>query len=202
MHMAEAFIQSHLHCMVYILLVKAFPGNQTHYLCVASIQCYVMPSITGQPDCSSIWHHLWHRNYTLHLILGHKCGRSFRLAELKYSKASLNKLTSLFSLPCFLFSVWDAVFCVLHGRPQWMGSGRSGVHGAIAQWPVPTGRSRGRGSAQRLLMGDLSAEDIGRRAENAPILSVQVRLRFLLNLIHLKGNLCVYLYFSIQSKVF
>ncbi len=62
---------------------------------------------------------------------------------------------------------------------------------------MPTERNSGRGSAQRLLMGDLSAEDIGRRAENAPTLNAQVRLRLLLHLINFKGNLVVYFSFSI-----
>ncbi len=105
----------------------------------------------------------------------------------------LRKLTSLCNISLLHLG---CCFCVLHGRPQWTGSGRSGVRGAIAQWPVPTELNSGRGSAQRLLMGDLSAEDIGRRAENAPTLNAQVRLRFLLHLINSKGNLNLLFYFQ------
>jgi len=39
MHLADAFIQSDLHCpskYIYILISFCFPGNQTHNLVVAS----------------------------------------------------------------------------------------------------------------------------------------------------------------------
>lgn len=50
-------------------------------------------------------------------------------------------------------------------------------------------------------MGDLSAEDIGQRAENAPTLTAQVRLGFLLHLINSKGHLGVYFSFSTFKAV-
>ncbi len=44
MHLADAFIQSDLHCIqvtvFYILSALAFPGNQTHDLGVASAMLY------------------------------------------------------------------------------------------------------------------------------------------------------------------
>lgn len=37
MHVADDFIQSYLRCILHILLVCVFPGNQTHDLDIASV---------------------------------------------------------------------------------------------------------------------------------------------------------------------
>lgn len=73
--MAEA-IQTHLHCMVNILLVNAFPGKQTHDLVVASIKCYVMPIVEPSKQIAVPFGTTSeHRNYVFYLILGHRYGR-------------------------------------------------------------------------------------------------------------------------------
>ncbi len=57
MHLAEAFIQSNLHCIqvtvFYILSALAFPGNRTHDLGVASAMLY---QLSSRKDISKLKH--------------------------------------------------------------------------------------------------------------------------------------------------
>ncbi len=91
-HLADAFIQSDLHCIqaIHVLSLCVFPGNRTHNLCAANAMLYH----SATEHCETTGLESWTRNLKV-ASSSLRSGRNCRLGGVNVQLSTLNTTTEV-----------------------------------------------------------------------------------------------------------